>query len=147
MIVMSAMEPLCNLLRVNTSMLSKEENILLEAELFSRIYEELMEIFREQHWDNFRLMKFTIEKEGIMFEAKFVRLIINDILSTGEYNLTGIAYYTGTCEDVVGEVMTGRNTSPSATFFRRLIDLHRSVRRDLYDIIIKKVLAQYLAVA
>lgn len=137
---MSAMEPLCRLIGAKTSMLTKEENILLEAELFTRICEELKEIFREQHRDYFRLMKFTIEKEKAMLEAKFVRLIIKDILSTDEYNLKGIAYYTDTYEDVVEEVVTGRNTSPSATFLQRLIDLHRSVRRDLYDIIIKKIL-------
>ena len=144
---MSAMEPLYRLIEINTSMLTKEENILLEAELFTRICEELKEIFRKQHRDYFRLMKFTIEKENIVLEAKFVQLIIKDILSTDEYNLKGIAYYTDTHEDVVEEVVTGRNRNTSATFLRRLIELHRSVRRDLYDIIIKKITAQYLVVA
>lgn len=141
------MEPLCLLIGINSSMLTKEENILLEAELFIRICEELKETFREQHRNYFHLMKFTIEKENVMLEAKFVRLIINDILSTDEYNLKGIAYYTDTYEDVVEEVITGRNTSPSATFLRRLIDLHRLVRRDLYNAIIKKIATQYLAAA
>jgi hypothetical protein len=41
----------------------------------------------------------------------------------------------------------GRNVRPSAIFLRKLIDLHRSVRRELYQKIIKKVTENYLAVA
>ena len=93
---MSAMEPLCLLTGTNPSHLTKEENLLLEAELFARICDELKEIFREQYRDYFHLMKFTIEKENAMLEAVFVQLIIQDILSTEEYNSTGIAHYTNT---------------------------------------------------
>ena len=82
-----------------------------------------------------------------MLEANFVRLIIKDILATEEYNLKGIAYYTDTHEDVVQEVIDGRNTNPSATLLRRSIDLHRLVRRDLYHSIVKKIATEYLAVA
>ena len=140
------MEPLCRLIGINIATLTKEEIILLEAELFTRICEELKEIFREQYKEDFRLMIFNREKENEMHEAKLVQLITKDILSTGEYRLNGIAYYTDTHEDVIEEIMAGRNTSPSATLLRRLIELHRSVRRDLYEIIIRKVAAQYLAV-
>ena len=144
---MPAMEPLSRLIGINTATFTKEENILLEAELFIRICEELKEIFREQYKEDFRfLMIFNREKENEMHEAKLVQLITKDILSTGEYRLNGIAYYTDTHEDVIEEIMAGRNTSPSATLLRRLIELHRSVRRDLYEIIIRKVAAQYLAV-
>src|SRR5258706_15604165 len=98
---MSAIEPLCRLMKINSSVLSYEENFLLELELFARICEELKEIFREQYRDYFRLMKFTLEKENHMIETRFIQLIIKDILSTNEYNLKGIAYYTDTFEDVV----------------------------------------------
>lgn len=141
---MSATEPLCHLIGMNSYQLTKEEIFLLEAELFTRIYVELKEIFRKEHSDYFRLMKFTIEKENEMLEAKFARLIIQDILSTKEYNLEGIARYTNTYEEVVEEVIAGRNTTPSAIFFRRIIDLHQSVRRDLYDAIVKKITTHYL---
>ncbi|EKD71812.1 MAG: hypothetical protein ACD_46C00091G0004 [uncultured bacterium] len=144
---MAAMELLCHLVGINLSKFSREETLLLEAELFVRICEELKEVFRKQHRDYFRLMKFTIEKENIMLEANFVRLIIKDILATEEYNLKGIAYYTDTHEDVVQEVIDGRNTNPSATLLRRSIDLHRLVRRDLYHSIVKKIATEYLAVA
>src|SRR3989338_8213989 len=138
-VTMAAMELLCHWVWMNLSKFSREEIFLLEAELFARICEELKEIFRKQHRDYFRLMKFTEDMENIMLEANFVRLIIKDILSTEEYNLRGVAYYTDSHEDVVQEVIDGRNTNPSATLLRRSIDLHRSVRRDLYHAIVKKI--------
>ena len=142
---MSAIEPLSRLIGIKAGVLTKEESLLLEAELFVRICEELMEVFREQHKDYFRLMYITIDKETSMLEDKFAQLIIKDILSTNEYNSQGIAFYTNTYEDVILEVIAGRNSSPSAAFLRRLIDLHRSVRKDLYNIIIKKIIMQYLS--
>ena len=139
---MSAVEPLCKLIGISTNKLTREENILLEADLFVRICEELKEIFRKQFKDYFRIMKFNQKKENAMLEANFARLIIQDILSTEEYNLNGIAHYADTYEDVVEEVVNGRNISPTAIFIRRIIELHRSVRRDLYNAIIKKISGQ-----
>lgn len=136
---MAATELLCHLVGINPSKLSRNEIFLLEAELFARICEELKEIFRKQYIDYFRLMKFTIEEENTMLDANFVRLIIRDILSTEEYNPSGIAYYTNTHEDVIYEVVDGRNTNPSATLLRKSINLHRSVRRDLYHALMKKI--------
>lgn len=144
---MAAMELLCRLIEINPSKFSREELMLVEAELFTRICEELKEIFRKQHSDYFRLMKFTIEKENLMLETNFVRLIIKDILSTKEYNSQGIARYADTHEDVIQEVIDGRNHNPSAMLLRRIIDLHRTVRRELYHSIVKKITTEYLAVA
>lgn len=144
---MSAVEPLCKLIGINPHQISKEENLILEADLFTRICEELKEIFREQFKNYFRLLKLTIEKENHMLESNFVRLIIKDILSTEEYTMSGIAQYADIHEDVVDEVIAGRNTNPSAIFLRKVIELHRSVRCDVYNLIIKKVAAQYLSVA
>lgn len=140
---MPAMEPLCYLAAIKSSRLTKKENLFLEAELFTRICEELKGIFREQHRDYFRLMKFTIDKETTMLETCFVRLIIRDILSTEEYTLEGIARYTDTHEDVVEEIFSARNTNPSALFLRRLIELHRTIRRTLYLAIMKKITSEY----
>lgn len=144
---MSVMEPLYRLVGVTPSRLTEEQSLLLEAEIFARICEELREIFRKQHREYFRLMKFTTEMENMMLESKFVRLIIQDTLATGEYNLEGIAHYTDTHEEVIEEMMIGRNASPSATFLRKLIDLHRSVRPELYKEIVKKVTENYLTAA
>lgn len=145
--IMSAMEPLCHLMGINFRKLSKEEYLLLEVEIFICICEGLKEFFREQHKSYFHLMKFNLEKENAMLESNLVRLITNDVLSTEEYNLSGIAHYSDTPEDVIQEVIDGRNVRPSATFLWRIIELHRSVRRDIYDAIIKKIVNHYMAVA
>ncbi len=145
--IMSAMKPLSCLIGINSAVLSKKENFILEAGLFVRICEELIEVFREQRKDYFRLMKFTIEKENSMLEGKFAQWLINDILSTNEYTIIGIAYYTDSYEDVILEIIAGLNENPSAIFLRKLINLHMSVRKDLYNVIIKKIVSQYLAAA
>lgn len=144
---MAAITPLSHLMRIDTLKLSKQELFILEAELFIRICEELKEIFREQHKDYFRLMKLTKEAESSMLESSFVSLIVKDILSTQEYTLQGIANYTDFHEDVVVEIISGRNVCPSAKFLRRVIELHRSVREDIYKTIMKKIASEYLAVA
>ena len=141
---MSAIEPLYRLLGINPSKLDRNEIILLEAELFSRVCEELKEFFRKQHRDYFYLMKFTNDMENHMLESNFIRLIIKDILASKEYTSAGIANYTDTPEDVIQEVIDGRNTNPSAKLLRRIIELHRSVRSALYEAIIRKIADGYL---
>jgi len=89
-------------------------------------------------------MKCTAEIEDAMMEAKFARCVINDILSTEEYTLSGIACYTHTPEEVVYDVAIGVNTSPTAIFVRKIIELHRSIRRELYQEIIKKIKKEYV---
>ena len=140
---MPAVEPLSRLIKINPCTLSKEENALLEAELFVETCEELKEVFRKKYKNYFCLMKFSVDKENIVLENKLTYWMINDILSTDEYTMQGIACYTDTFEEVIEEIMTGKNTSPSAKFLRKLIDLHRTVRRDLYDLIIKKIIDRY----
>jgi len=142
---MSATELLCQIIGVNSHKLSKEENFILEAEFFTRVCEELMEVFKAQYKDYFHLMKCNAEMENAIMETKFVRCVINDILSAEEYTLPGIAYYTQTPEEVVYDVAMGLNTNPSAIFLRKIIELHRSIRRDLYREIIKKITTEYLA--
>lgn len=144
---MAAIELLCHLVDINPSNLSRNEIILLEAEFFRQLCEELKEIFRKQYKDYFRLMKLTIEMENTMLDNIFIRLLIKDILSTEDYNIKGVAQYTDTHEDVIQEVVDGRNTNPSARLLRRCIDLHRSVRRDLYRSIIKRIAMEYLVAA
>lgn len=144
---MSAMEPLCYLMSINPRHFSKEENFLLEAELFVNICDELKEWFRQQYKDFFHLVKFNTTMEDAMLENNFIRLILNDILSTQEYTLQGIAHYTDTHEDIIHELASGLNTKPLATCLRKVIELHRLVRHELYQAIGKKIVAKYLEVA
>jgi hypothetical protein len=141
---MSAMEPLSHLIGINSNKLSKEENLILEAELFMHICKELKENFRKQHSDYFQLMKFTQQMEIEMLDENFIRLVIKDILLTSEYTVEGLAEYTGIHEDIIHEVITGRNITPSAILLQRTIALHKSVRSKLYEGVIKKVVTEFL---
>ena len=143
---MAAIKLFCTWMEVNLSNLSRGEVILLEADFFTRLCMELKEVFRKQNQEYFRLMKFSKHKENSMLEANFVRFIIEDTLSTGEYDMIGVAHYTDFHEDVIQEVIDGRNTNPSAALLRKSIDLHRSVRRELYSSIVKKISAEHSTV-
>ncbi len=141
---MPATEPLCHLVGICPAKLTKEENLILEIELFTRICEELKDGFKAKYKNYFRIMKYNAEMENVMIEATFVRCVINDILSTEEYTLDGIAYYTQTPEEVVHELAMGWNTSPSAALLRKIVELHRSVRRELYNAMREKISATIL---
>ena len=70
---------------ININKLSKHEKHILEAEIFSRIYEELNENYKSLYKDYFYLMKFNSQMENIMLEKNFVRYLIIDILLTEDY--------------------------------------------------------------
>lgn len=139
---MTAIRSFYQSLNLNFRVLTKEEKIFLEADLFTRIYEELKEIIRRQNWNYFQLTKLNKEKVNTMLETHFIRCIINDILSTEEYNLQGIAYYTGIPEDILYDVAAGFNLHPTLSLARKVIELHRLVRPDLYRGIINKLTTQ-----
>lgn len=84
-------------------------------------------------------MRFNNLMENTVMETDYIRCIINDILSTEEYSLAGIAYYTNKPEDVIFEIATGKNTDPSSSLLRKIIELHRSVRPNLYQEMVKKI--------
>lgn len=136
---MAIMQSWCNLMGICARSLTKEETLLLEAELFISVIQEIKSIFKDMHKVIFDLMKYTIEMENAMIESNFLRLIIQDILYSEEYDLKGIAYYINIPEEVVQEIIMGLNTNPSATLLQRLIELHCSVRKDLYQSIFKKI--------
>ena len=139
--LMASTEPLCHLFGINSKKLSKEENALLEADLLALICHELEEIYRLRQKDYFLLMKFTLGKENDMLETNLVRLIIKDILQTGEYTLEGIALYTDTHEDIIHELASGINVHPTVKPFRKIIELHRSVRPEIYRSMRKKLIS------
>lgn len=140
---MAATELLSYLVGINPRNLTSLEKFILEVELLTRIYEELKEIYKTKNKDYFSLLKSTTKKEDDMLEAKFLCFVINDILSTEEYSLEGIAHHTQIPEDVVCDVVLGKNQMPSLALSQKIIDLHRSVRPDLYREVIKKVTDKY----
>ena len=138
--LMTAIEPLCLLVGIHPKKLSKEKNLLLEAELFARLYTKFEAMFRKQYESYFHLMKFNLYKENIMLGENFARLFVRNMLSTGSYTLPGIARYIDMHQDIVKEVLEGRNLYPSAFFVRRVIELDRIERRDFYRALLKESL-------
>lgn len=126
--------------------LSNEELIVLEAECLSWLYEEMLAYFQASAIAYAQLLKSSTEKENTMLENNFLRCIVNDILKSNEYTLNGIAYYTDSSKDVIEEILLGINQNPSLTLAKKLIDLHRSIRPDLYKAILAKAVhSQQLA--
>ncbi len=136
----------CELIGIDSHVFSREENSIIEAELYTRIYHEMFEFFKVRYQDYFRLIKFNADMVNDMMEENFARCLVNDILATEEYTLQGIASYTQTPEEVIEEVAIGQNTRPSAILLRRIIELHRTVRSELYREMMKKIASEYLAV-
>lgn len=141
---MPATEPLCQLIGIKPWQLSKEESIFLEMELFSFICKELEYIFKINQQNYFQFLKFNIEKEYTMLDKNLAQLLIKDILRSGQYTLEGIARYIDIHEDAVHEVYIGRNTNPSAMLLLRTIELHRSIRRDFYYSMMKKIMQKVM---
>jgi hypothetical protein len=142
---MAAVQPLGQLVGLPTNKLTREENLIVEIELLTRIYEELREYIKIQQQDYFRLLKLNEEMESAMLDGNLIRHLINDILVTEEYSVEGIASYTGTSEDVIFDVVAGKNLAPSLPLSHKLISLHKSVRPRLYQDIMKKIATEYLA--
>lgn len=143
---MAATELLSDLVGINPRNLTSLEKFILEVELFTCIYEELKEIYKAKNKDYFFLIKSTAKKEEDMLEAKVLCFVVNDILSTEEYSLEGIANYTQIPEDVVCDVILGKNQTPSLALAQKIIDLHRSVKPELYREVIKKIIDKYFSV-
>ncbi|HEX4044574.1 MAG TPA: hypothetical protein VHZ76_02790 [Gammaproteobacteria bacterium] len=142
---MTTAPAICQVLGIDTQGFSKNEMAILEAELFAQLCEKLKKVIKKRHKDYFHLLKFDIKKENAVIEANFIRCVINDILSTEEYTLAGIAYHTDTPEDVIYELAMGRNTAPTLFLSTKIIALHRSVRPSLYYAVMNKVAKEYSA--
>lgn len=137
---MPALESLCHFLSFSSKYLSKEEKYLLELESFNSVMQELKKTIKHQNKFFSNLLKLNIQEENAMVEANIVRYVINDILKSEEYSLKGIAYYTDTPEEVILDIAIGRNTNPTLILVNKIIDIHRSIRKELYQSVIKKSL-------
>jgi hypothetical protein len=109
---MAAIE-ISNYLNINPKQLTLQEKIILEVEIFTRICEELTEFFWTKNKEYFAMIKQNINKEKIMFETKFLKFVVNDILMTEEYSLEGIAFHTQVPEDIICDIASGKNSTPS----------------------------------
>ncbi len=140
---MAALEPLCHLFGVNPNKFSKYENILIETDIFIRIFEKLKEFYRQQHSiHSFISLKLNGDMINMM-DSNIAKHIINDITSTNEYTIQGISNYTSIHVDILTDLAAGLNTNPLLTNFRRIVELHREVRPKLYHTIAKKIIAEF----
>lgn len=141
---MSATEFLCRTIGIDPRKLSKEENLILEAELYSRICNQVINSYEDQYKNYFFLLNDINTKEDDinMTDLNFLRSLIYDLLRNDTYTLSGIACYTQTPQDVIEELVIGSHSSPVLNLSRKLIELHRSLYPDLYRNILKKAIAE-----
>jgi len=137
-------ECFCHLLKVDPKSLTKQENSILEAELFIYFFEQVKNIFRRQYKEYFQLIKLNIVKEEKMLNEKFIWYVINDIISTGEYNLAGIAYYTNTPEEIIKDIYFKESIIPSFILCRKILEIHKIVKPKLYMGLAKKVAIAFI---
>lgn len=142
---MSGIEPFHVLLGLNLASFPKEKQSILEADLFFRLYFKLKNHFNCIYKADLELLKLTVGVEGELMDNNFLRFIINDLVSSEEYTISGIAYHTNTPEDVIYEYAMGYCMSPSAKLVQRLIGLHRVVRKELYSKIVQEISEEYFS--
>jgi hypothetical protein len=137
---MPALELLCHFIGIDPAKFTKEENLFLEAELYSRVSHEIEKAYQSQYKEYFHLLNLNVEWEDTMMELNFIRSLIGDILQSEAYTLSGIAYYTQTPEEVIEDLFIGYKMSPLIGLPRKLIELHKSIKPEIYQNIIKKML-------
>jgi hypothetical protein len=143
-IIMAATELWCHLFGINPFQLTPQENLILEIELFNRIYEELMEMYKTKYKEYFLLIK--INMDTVMHETNILRFVIDDIVISEDYSAEGLAYHMHIPEEVLSDLMSGKNKAPSLQLSRKIFDVHRTIRPDLYKEIVKKIIKKYLAI-
>lgn len=141
---MPSIQPISFILEIKLNNISKNEFIVFEAELFAQLCNKLQDYLTEDNKKFLYLIGVKKEMANMILESNFVQLLIKDILSTEEYTLKGIAYYLNTHEDVIYDIVIGKNSNPSSLILLRCIDLHKSVRPNLYKEISKKIIEDYL---
>lgn len=131
------------LFRQDCNKLTQLERLIMEIVLVIRVYKELSEIFINRQKKFQMLTRKYFKKEDDMNDVKFMREMVNDILSTNEYSLSGIANCTHIPEDVLTDLAAGLNDNPTFELSRKLFELHASVRKDLYDGIMRKIISEF----
>lgn len=139
---MAAMELFCNMAGIKSYKLTLQEKMIFEVNLFSHICDELIKIFCDVKRHSY--VKHNGNKEICMLEKNVVRFIVEDLLFAEDYSIEGMAYYTQFPEDVICDVISGKNQMPSLELSRKLIELHKTARPDLYKNIVKKIRQDYL---
>jgi len=125
--------------QISTYKMSQGEIAFLEMILFVALCEKLIMTYQKENRRYLYLLRSTSKKECKMIETHVVRFIINDIVSSEEYTLDGIAYYTNTPEDALHDLASGKNPSPSLSLCRKVIELHRTIKPELYKNLMNQI--------
>ena len=136
---MASLELLCHFMGIDSKQFTKEETLILEAELYKRVQEEIWELYKFPHKDYFYCFKLNNEMENIIMELHMIRCLITDILKSEAYTISGISYYTQTPEEIIQDLLMGNKIGSVIAFPRKLIELHKSIRPEIYLNIIKKI--------
>lgn len=118
---------------------SKSERTLLKVYLLHLLYQGACQQHQTYYSQYLKFLKNT-DQEDDMIDNSVIRFLINDIISTEEYNLEGIAYYVRAPLDAIMDLVTGININPSLALSTKIIELHTTVRQSVYGEIIKKLL-------
>ena len=121
--------------------LPEVEKLLLEIKLLTQLHQELSNFFFLRNFSYQQLLK---NEEKNMSCVKFMKEIINDILSSGEYSLAGISNYTQIPEEILIDIASGINANPSFALSIKILELHASVRTELYSHVMRKIASEYL---
>lgn len=133
---MAAVIPLYDSLEIDLDGLGSQQRAFIDTVLFFDLCEKMQNRILAGYKTYFNAIKQNAEKEKIMLEENIMSCILNDILSTKEYTLAGVAYYTDTPEEILLDLSAGVNSNPTFSLSRRLMDLHRMVKPQLYSVLL-----------
>lgn len=118
--------------------ISKKDKTIYQLIIYQFTYKRLTEYF---YGDLSRSKHACTENKGeFMKEGEVIKKIVNELLTTGEYSIKGIAHYTGFHEDVIYDLASGINSDPTITLANKVIELHFLAKRDLYLSIFQDIL-------
>jgi hypothetical protein len=110
----------------------KIKRLISETSQYFQDYKTIKHRCREHYEKYFKLCLDYRERKDEMIDNNFLQFLLNDIISTGEYTLEGIAYYIRITLDDIIDIFSGLNRDPSYQLVFQLIELHRSVRPEYY---------------
>lgn len=122
----------------------KMSNYFFEADMFEIIWRSLHERAVSLHKACFKLFKYNSREEKDMLESNFIKFLIQEIIASKEYTIEGVARYARIPDDVLHDIMIGRFSNTLFFLPQRLIELHKSVRPELHQEILKKIVSEYL---
>lgn len=79
----------------------------------------------------------------MMTDRSVINYILLDLIKSEDYTIDGIATYTHIPQEVIYDIAIGNNTNPTLDVSRKIIELHKGVRADLYHRVMEKITEKY----